>query len=144
LFLNFKALSNNLLTAKLESSEFLIIHEYSRHFFSDRSLKRHVLSDEDECLACPTNDDIRTRRNNEDNDARWLVVEKERNYARAEAIIFVVLADVVDRQGFRAVRAIRPEWFCIETIREELHRRASINWCTRAVCRDRSRQGQAA
>jgi len=39
-------------------------------------------------------------------------------------------------------RAIRPEWFYTETIREELHQRASINWCIREVYPDRSHRGR--
>lgn len=49
------------------------------------------------------------------------------------------------RRTWRAARAaIRPEWFYTETIREELHQCACINWCTRAVCRGKSRRDRAA
>lgn len=63
---------------------------------------------------------------------------------RAEAIIFILADDIIDCWRLRALRAIRPEWFCIKTIREELHRCTSINWCIRAVCRDKSHRDQVA
>lgn len=43
-------------------------------------------------------------------------------------------------------KLIRPEWFCgcTVTIKEELHHRANINWCIRAVYRGRSHRDRGA